>query len=90
MLALIRVLDMTHHHRNEPLVTIATFVSSFEAGLARGALEAIGIPAFVPGEALGTLSRNRGATGAGALQVFESDRDAAVAELKRLERAREQ
>jgi hypothetical protein len=32
-------------HRDEPLVTIASFPTSFEASLARGALEAVGIPA---------------------------------------------
>lgn len=82
-------------HRDEPSVTIASFATSFEASLARGALEAVGIPALVPDEALGTFSLHRGAvgglplgTGGGigpcALQVFESDRDRAVAELRRI------
>lgn len=80
--------------RDEPLVTIASFPSSFEASLARGALEAVGISAVVPDEALGTFSRHRGAVGGlplgagigeSVLQVFESDRDRAVAELRRLD-----
>jgi hypothetical protein len=82
-------------HRDEPLVTIASFPTSFEASLARGALEAVGIPASVPDEALGAFSLNRGNVGGlplsegggtapSVLQVFESDRDRAVAELRRL------
>ena len=70
-------------HRDEPLVTVASFASSFEAGLAKGMLESIGIRAFAPGESLGAFSRNRGGVAEGALQVFESDRDAAIAELRR-------
>jgi hypothetical protein len=50
-------------HRDEPLVAIAWFATSFEASLARGALEAVGIPAFIPYEAFGTFSRGRGAVG---------------------------
>lgn len=72
-------------HGDEPLVTIASFSTSFEAGLAKGALESIGIPAFVPGESLGTFSRNRGGIADGSLQVFESDRANAIAELRRLD-----
>jgi hypothetical protein len=79
-------------YRDEPLVTIATFPTSFEASLARGALEAAGIPALVPAEDFGTFSLHRGAIGGGVaggmgtavLQVFEPDRDRAVAELRRL------
>lgn len=72
---------------DEALVTIATFDTSFEASLARGALERIGIPAFVPDEASGTFawySRQGGSAGS-VLQVFESDRDRAVAELRRID-----
>ena len=74
-------------HRDEPLVTIATFASDFEASLARGALEAIGIDAFVPGEALGTFSHYRpgGLITHSELQVFESDRERAGVELQRLQ-----
>jgi hypothetical protein len=70
--------------RYEALVTIASFPTSFEASIARGALEACGIPAFVPDETLGTFSRNRGGIPAGVLQVFASDKDVAIAELRRL------
>ena len=72
--------------RDEPLVTIATFDTEMEASLARGALEAIGIPALAPGEARGSF---RGLYGAGStraeLKVFASDRDRALVELRRLQ-----
>ena len=55
--------------RDEPLVTIATFETELEASFARGALGAIGISALVPHRA--------------ELQVFESDRDRALVELRR-------
>ena len=71
--------------RDERLVTIAEFSTGLEASLARGALENAGIQAYVPGEALGTYSRQRGAISEGVLQVFESDRDEAMAELRRLD-----
>jgi len=71
--------------RNEALVTIASFSTSIEASLAKGALEAAGISAFVPDEALGAFSRNRGGVPVGVLQVFESDRDRAIAELRRMD-----
>jgi hypothetical protein len=58
--------------RNEALITIATFETELEASFARGALEAIGIRALVPGES------------SGELKVFESDRDRALVELRRL------
>src|SRR5215212_3271382 len=45
--------------REEPLVTLATFDTEFEASLARGALEAIGIRALVPGEHSGNYGRGR-------------------------------
>jgi len=71
--------------RDEALVTIASFPTSFQASLARGALESAGIPAFVPDERLGSFSRNRGGLPVGTLQVFASDRDRAVAELRRMD-----
>jgi hypothetical protein len=72
---------------DEALVTIATFETEFEASLARGALEAIGIPALVPGEAGGSF---RGPYGGGTpgrteLRVFDSDRDRALVELHRMQ-----
>jgi hypothetical protein len=71
--------------RQEPLVTIAFFNTAFEASLARGALEAIGIRAYVPGEAQGALSLNRGGISSTTLQVFDSDRNRAAVELRRLQ-----
>ena len=73
---------------DEALVTIATFETEFEASLARGALEAIGIAALVPAETRGTFrGLYGGVPGAGPaeLKVFESDRDRAIVELRRLE-----
>lgn len=72
--------------RQEPIVTIATFTTSMEASLARGALEAIGIRAMVPGEAQGSFSSlYRGGVSMTELQVFESDRDRAMVELRRMQ-----
>ena len=72
--------------QDEALVTIATFGTEFEASLARGALEAIGIPALVPGEWGGSFTRvYRGGVRATALQVFESDRERAMIELRRMQ-----
>jgi hypothetical protein len=48
-------------------------------------LEAYGIEAFVPGEDLGTFTTNRAWVPVTELQVFESDRDRALAELRRAE-----
>jgi hypothetical protein len=71
--------------RDDAWVTIATFPTTFEASLARGALEAIGIAAFVPGEELGTFSRYRGGLAFSELQVFASDRERALSELHRMQ-----
>jgi hypothetical protein len=71
-------------HRDEALVTIATFDTEFEAGLARGALESIGVRALVPSEAMSNSSRVR-AFARAELQVFESDRDRALTELRRMQ-----
>ena len=73
---------------DEALVTIAVFDTEFEASLARGALESIGIPALVPGERGGSFAglyagRLPGKTT--PLQVFESDRDRALIELRRMQ-----
>ena len=71
---------------DDALITIATFETELEASFARGALEAIGISALVPGEWSGSLTGlYRGIPHQTALQVFESDRDRAVAELRRLQ-----
>jgi hypothetical protein len=71
--------------RQDPLVTIARFETAFEASLARGALEAIGIRAYVPGEAQGAFALHRGGAESSALQVFEPDRDRAVVALCRMQ-----
>jgi len=74
--------------RDEPLVTVAVFDTDFEASLARGALEAIGIPALVPGEARGSFSGPYGArlpNTVTELKVFESDRHRASVELRRMQ-----
>jgi len=71
-------------YRHEPIVTLATFETEFEASLARGALEAIGIRAMVPGEQFGTYARS-GRAREVELKVFESDRDRAIVELRRLQ-----
>ena len=68
---------------DESLVTIATFDTVWEASIARGALEAAGIRALVPEEQLVRLSRNASIFPTGSLQVLESDKDRAVAELRR-------
>jgi hypothetical protein len=77
-------MDRTTHRPDDSLVTIATFATEFEAGLARGALESIGVRALVPGEALSNSSGGR-AFGRAELQVFESDRDRALTELRRMQ-----
>jgi hypothetical protein len=71
-------------HDDDALVTVATFSSNLEASLARGALEAAGIRAVVPNEALGTLSRQRGGAVVEELRVFEADRERALVALRRL------
>jgi hypothetical protein len=73
-------------HNDEPLVTIASFETELEAAFARGALEAIGISALVPGEWGGSFSGlYRGRPRQAELQVFESDRERALVELRRLQ-----
>jgi hypothetical protein len=66
---------------DERLVTIAVFDTRFEAGLARGALEGTGIRSLVPEE----HQLRAGHAFPGRLQVLESDRDRAIAELRRLQ-----
>ena len=72
--------------RQDPIVTLATFATSMEASLARGALESIGIRAFVPGEAQASFSSlYRGSLTTTELKVFETDRDRALVELRRMQ-----
>jgi len=70
----------------DALVTIATFETELEASFARGALQAVGISALVPTESQGTFSGLYGRTGLGRaeLKVFETDRERALAELRRM------
>jgi hypothetical protein len=72
---------------DERLVTIATFETEFEASLARGALEAIGIRALVPGEWSGSFRGLYSGAGVHAirLQVFECDENRALLELRRMQ-----
>lgn len=72
-------------HIDDKLVTIARFTTSFDASIARGALESIGIRAYVPGETLGSFSTHRGGLLGTELQVFESDRERALVELNRMQ-----
>jgi hypothetical protein len=61
--------------RDEPLVTIARFETSAEAVIARGALEAIGIRALVPEEA---IFRRGVVVSRASLEVFASDEQRAL------------
>ncbi len=67
---------------DEQFVTVATFGNVFDASVARGALEAEGVKAFVPGEALGAFSQVPPREIWVALKVRASDRDRAVELLK--------
>ena len=73
--------------KDEALVTIAAFPTEFEASLARGALEAIGIPVLVPSESSGTFTGLYSGLRASPaeLKVFESDRERALVELRRMQ-----
>jgi len=66
---------------DETLVTLAEFDTRFEAGLARGALEALGIRVLVPEEHISRASH----AGPARLQVFDRDRERALTELRRLQ-----
>ena len=66
---------------DQRLVTLAEFDTRFEAGLARGALEAIGIRVLVPEEHKLRASH----AGPARLQVFEHERERALTELRRLQ-----
>jgi hypothetical protein len=66
---------------DERLVTLAEFDTRFEAGLARGALEALGIRVLVPEEHMLRASH----AGPARLQVLENDRERALTELRRLQ-----
>src|SRR5207245_2707500 len=67
----------------EELVTVATFENQIEASVARGALEAEGIPAFVPIEVRGSYNVSRPYSPWAELRVRADDRDRAIEMLKR-------
>jgi len=69
---------------SEELVTVATFENGLEASVARGALEAQGIPAFVPGETTGVFAVDRSVPPLtwAELKVRPGDRKRAVEALK--------
>ncbi len=67
---------------DQQFVTVATFGNMFDASIARGALEAEGVKAFVPGEALGAFSQVPPRELWVELKVGASDRDRAVKLLK--------
>jgi hypothetical protein len=68
--------------RHGPLVTVATFASGLDASVARGALEAEGIRAYVPGEAA-TLARGGVPAPMTEVRVRSSDRRRAMEVLER-------
>jgi hypothetical protein len=73
---------------DEAIVTLAVFDTEFEASLARGALESIGIRALVPTERGGSFTGLYSGRLPGTvteLKVFESDRDRALVELRRMQ-----
>jgi hypothetical protein len=67
----------------EEWVTVATFRNMFDASVARGALEADGLSAFVPGENIGAFARVTVPGTWVEVKVRASDRDRAVELLKR-------
>lgn len=66
----------------EELVTVATFRNMFDASVARGALEAGGLPAFVPGENIGAFARSVMPGPLVEVKVRAGDRGRAVELLK--------
>jgi hypothetical protein len=67
----------------EEFVTVATFENQIEASVARGALEAEGIPTFVPIEVRGSYNVSRPYSPWAELKVRAGDRDRAIQVLKR-------
>ena len=72
--------------RGRLLVTVATFATGLDASVARGALEAEGIRAYVPSEPLRTIARTRVPAPTTALRVRTSDRVRAMEVLERAAR----
>ncbi|MDQ6892636.1 MAG: hypothetical protein M3167_08145 [Acidobacteriota bacterium] len=67
----------------EDLVTVATFQTVFDASVAKGALEAAGVAAFVPRELAGSFSRLPQHEIWAELKVRKRDRDFAVELLRK-------
>ena len=67
---------------SEEWVTVATFRNMFDASVARGALEADGLSAWVPGENIGAFGRAVMPGPWVEIKVRASDRDRAVELLK--------
>jgi hypothetical protein len=74
--------EATEAVEGEELVTVATFQTVFDASVARGALEAEGMEAFVPSEGAGSFARVAHNESWAELKVRASDRDRAVDLLK--------
>ena len=76
--------DEREPEEGDEFVTVATFPNLFEASVARGALEADGLPALVPSENIGAFGPDRTGTCEAwvELKVRTIDRDRAVEVLK--------
>ena len=73
--------------KRDDLIPIATFQNPIDASVARGALEAAGIPAFVPGEHLGVFSVTRSNPDSSVeLKVMARDHNRALKVLGRVGR----
>ena len=69
--------------RHETLVTVATFATGLDASVARGALEAEGIRAYVPADATATVRHTARLTPITEVRVRTSDRRRAMEVLER-------
>jgi hypothetical protein len=76
---------LANMREDEALVTVATFTTVFDASVARGALESIGIRALVPEETLVRGICMDSFAPIARLQVFESDAERARVQLRRLQ-----
>ena len=83
-LSLVSQLPEREESSAEDFVTVATFENQIEASVARGALEAEGIPAFVPVEVRGSYNVSRPYSPWAELKVRASDQDRAIEMLKRV------
>ena len=74
--------DEREREDGEEWVTVATFRNMFDASVAKGALEADGLSAFVPSENIGAFGRAVMPGPWVEIEVRASDRDRAVELLK--------